>query len=72
MLKFFKKYLVAISALAVIVGLTAMKNNDKVSPDALVVGLQSGYPPFEFMDANGNIVGFDIDVANCIAEEMGK
>lgn len=39
---------------------------------ALTVGLQSGYPPFEFMNDSGNIVGFDVDVAELIAKKLGK
>lgn len=40
--------------------------------ETLVVGLQSGYPPFEFMDTQGKIVGFDIDLAGRIAEKLKK
>ena len=36
------------------------------------VGLQSGYPPFEYVDDNGQIVGFDVDLAKQIAHELGK
>lgn len=55
-------------------GLTvkSFKLTEKSADEALVVGLQSGYPPFEFMDAEGKIVGFDIDLAGCIAEKLGK
>jgi ABC-type amino acid transport substrate-binding protein len=38
----------------------------------LVVGLQSGYPPFEFRDIEGQIVGFDVDVAQEIADKIEK
>lgn len=38
----------------------------------LVVGLQSGYPPFEFVDEAGKIVGFDVEVAEKIAQAMQK
>jgi polar amino acid transport system substrate-binding protein len=34
----------------------------------LWVGLEAGYQPFEMQDENGNIVGFDVDMAY----EMGK
>ena len=28
----------------------------------LVFGLEAGYKPFEFLDENNNLVGYDIDV----------
>ena len=37
-----------------------------------VVGTNSGYPPYEVIDENGNMVGFDIDVAQQIAQALGK
>lgn len=75
MFAFLKKYLLAIVAVAAILGLIVMKpfqTVEKPSHETLVVGLQSGYPPFEFMDANGKIVGFDVDVAGRIAAKLGK
>ena len=38
----------------------------------LIIGTNSGFPPYEVIDEKGEIVGFDIDVANAIAKEMGK
>jgi len=37
----------------------------------LRVGLCPEYPPFESIDESGEIVGFDPDLANAIAEELG-
>lgn len=42
------------------------------SQETLIIGLQSGYPPFEFMDTTGKIVGFDVEVAKIIAEKLQK
>ncbi len=42
------------------------------SENVLIVGLQSGYPPFEFMNGQGQIIGFDIDIAKILAEKLGK
>lgn len=47
-------------------------STQKAIDETLVIGLQSGYPPFEFMDTEGKIVGFDVDVAGCIAEKLKK
>lgn len=32
--------------------------------------LEASYPPFEFVDANNQIQGFDIDLANALCKEM--
>ena len=37
----------------------------------LVVGSDTTYPPFEFIDDNGNPVGFDVDFANELAKRIG-
>ncbi|SKC76303.1 transporter substrate-binding domain-containing protein [Maledivibacter halophilus] len=37
----------------------------------IVVGTSPDYPPFETIDEKGNIVGFDIDLANEIAAKLG-
>ncbi|MFA1642754.1 transporter substrate-binding domain-containing protein [Chryseomicrobium aureum] len=37
----------------------------------LVMGTSADFPPFESVDASGEIIGFDIDLANAIAEELG-
>src|SRR5262245_2061584 len=69
------KYFIAVVAIATVVGLVKsqfLQQREKPSAATLVVGLQSGYPPFEFRDGDGNIVGFDVDVASRIAAELGK
>ncbi|MFT6157291.1 MAG: polar amino acid transport system substrate-binding protein [Neolewinella sp.] len=37
----------------------------------LKVSNSGAYPPFSFVDLSGNVKGFDVDVANAIAEKMG-
>ena len=37
----------------------------------LRVGTEANYYPFEFLNENGQLVGFDIDIANHMAETMG-
>ncbi|KPL80821.1 hypothetical protein ADN00_01105 [Ornatilinea apprima] len=46
--------------------LEAIKKNGKV-----VIGTSADYPPFEFVDANGNFDGFDVALMNKLGEEMG-
>lgn len=40
--------------------------------ETLVVGLDDTFAPMGFKDENGEIVGFDIDLAKAMAEKMGK
>ena len=37
----------------------------------VVIGTSADYPPFEYIDDDGNIAGFDIDLAYALGEEMG-
>ncbi|MBP1850946.1 transporter substrate-binding domain-containing protein [Rhizobium halophytocola] len=35
-----------------------------------VIGTDSTYPPFEYVDASGNFLGFDMDIGRALCEEM--
>lgn len=39
--------------------------------DTIIVGTEAGFAPYEYMEGN-EIVGVDIDIANAIAEHLGK
>ena len=41
------------------------------SADTVKVGIEAAYPPFSAVSADGTFVGFDIDIANALCEEMG-
>ncbi|GAA4912621.1 ABC transporter substrate-binding protein [Nesterenkonia rhizosphaerae] len=43
---------------------------DLVNAGALTVCSNLPYPPFEYYDADGNEVGFDIDIAQAIADDL--
>ncbi len=42
-----------------------------ISKDKLMVGMCSDYPPYESLNASGEIEGFDVDMAKELAELMG-
>jgi arginine transport system substrate-binding protein len=57
--------------------LTACNNTQKInsqqeSSDTLIVGTNSGFPPYEATNDKGEIIGFDIDVAQALAQKLGK
>jgi polar amino acid transport system substrate-binding protein len=54
-----------------VAGLAACGKKEAATSKALVVGTDAAYAPFESQDAQGNIVGFDIDVVAAIAANQG-
>lgn len=49
-------------------GEAAETGADDGETTSIVVGTNAEYQPFEFVDENGEIVGFDIDLMNALAE----
>jgi arginine transport system substrate-binding protein len=75
MSKSFKKYLViftAVLTVATAIFMNLIQTTAKPAEDTLTIGLETGYPPFVYIDKNGEIVGFDIDVGERIAAKLGK
>ncbi len=70
-----KKSWLWLLAIVALVGMGIWKQQqvvDEQTPSTLRVGLQSGYPPFEYINDRGDLVGFDIDLAQALARQMGK
>ncbi|MGB8467725.1 MAG: transporter substrate-binding domain-containing protein [Candidatus Babeliales bacterium] len=56
-----------------VIGALLMNNGATTQREDLwVVGIASGYAPFISTNGQGEYEGFDIDVANAIAQRMGK
>jgi polar amino acid transport system substrate-binding protein len=48
----------------------ALASLSAASADKLKIGAEGAYPPFSAMDANNNVIGFDIDIAKALCVEM--
>jgi arginine/lysine/histidine transporter system substrate-binding protein len=64
-----KKKLVSIMVITAMVA-TAFAGCGKKS-DKLIVGTEAGFAPYEYMEGN-KVVGIDMDIAQAIADSMGK
>lgn len=49
----------------------AKNENDSGEKEVLKMGTSADFPPFETRDTDGELIGFDIDLAHLIAEELG-
>lgn len=72
MWKLYKKYFVFSVAAFIAIGVGIVSLKQATPEEKLVIGLQSGYPPFEFMDSKGQIIGFDVDLARAISNKLNK
>ncbi len=60
-----KKLMTFITALLLAFSITACAGQEE-----LVILTSSGYEPYEMIDENGELIGFDIDLMNAIAEYL--
>lgn len=74
-----KKISLALLALLMMIVLAACGSGEDAGPASedssekgtLTMGTSADFPPFESVDPEGEIIGFDIDLAKAIAEELG-
>lgn len=62
--------LIAVAILLVLLGVNS-KKEDTEDKEYLVVGLDDNFPPMGFRNEENQIVGFDIDIANLVAQKLG-
>jgi polar amino acid transport system substrate-binding protein len=60
----------ALMVVAIIAGLLSGCAAPAVAGKKFVIASDASWPPMEFVDANKNIVGFDIDLINAIAKDQ--
>lgn len=61
--------LLAVTALVVAIGASLAMADE---PDTMRFAMSGRYPPFSFVGDTGEVIGFDVDVAEAIARELGK
>ncbi len=68
-----KKLLCLVLAIVLCFSFAACGNKDSASDSAkkFIIATDKGFSPFEFQDADGNIVGIDMDILKAIAEDQG-
>ncbi|OCL25838.1 glutamine ABC transporter substrate-binding protein [Orenia metallireducens] len=69
--------LLTLLSMSLVLGIVGCGNNKKSNTfdqmkerGKLVIGTEASYRPFEYHDENDEIIGFDIDIAKAIAEEL--
>ena len=65
-----RKVVTAIAA-ALLAGTAPASAAIEGCPDSIVIGTEGAYPPFNYIDENGDLAGFDIDIANALCDEIG-
>ncbi|MBA3954973.1 transporter substrate-binding domain-containing protein [Candidatus Dependentiae bacterium] len=68
------KFLGALALLIIFstLGYFVFRSSTAQSDDTLILGTMSGWPPYVTMSNNGSYQGFDIDIAQQIAVQLGK
>ena len=68
-----KKLVSLLTVVALIAALFSVTGCQKPESDkkVLKVYTSAGFPPYEYLDSEGNVTGVDIDVVNYIAKELG-
>ena len=63
---------IAVAAILIVLPLSLhARDLDEIQDDVFQVVNSGAYPPFSFVDNSGNLVGFDVDIAEALAEKMG-
>lgn len=73
--KFLMVLLISVLSVGLLIGCTGNKTRSTYSrileEGKMTFAMSGAYPPFNYMDENGELAGFDIDIANAIADQLG-
>ncbi|NKC02994.1 ABC transporter substrate-binding protein [Brucella haematophila] len=60
----------SIATMATAIGGLAMTAANAEAPLKLIIGTEGAYPPFNFINPDGTLSGFDVDIAKALCDEM--
>lgn len=66
------KLLTAVGILLMAIIPSAFAQGQEEREDTISFAGSGGYPPFNYLDESGEVIGFDVDVAREIADRLGK
>ena len=72
-----KKFVSLLLALMMALGMTALAEESKdqlariQEKGEIVIATEGTWAPWTYTDENGNLVGFDVEIATAIAEKLG-
>ena len=64
-----KKFLIVIAVIALVLAAATVQAKDWKK---IRVGVEGAYPPFSYVTPEGELAGFDIDIAKALVAAMGK
>lgn len=65
------RQLTFLTALALAAGLSAQAAVPTLTPGVLKIAMEGTYPPFTYKDEQGQLTGFDVDIAKAVAAKLG-
>jgi len=66
-----KIYFFPLLCVSLFFGCAKINNSPTLKKGVLSVGVEIGYPPMEYYGTDGSLLGFDIELANALAEKLG-
>ncbi len=59
-----------LARLAVVAGVAILPGTPGFAQDSFKIGIDAAYRPFAYVDEQGNLTGFEVDLARAVCEEM--